>query len=524
MGNRAVNKDAEAIVVCIAPDVCLTPQGGAMVPAPYTITSRFDIAVETAPKVNYGGLPAFTMASRLPTVKGDEQGVGGGIISGVNLGYCRPIEHSGSVRAHEQFIIRHSDLFHMNCNGPDGPGNTYGRVVYIGVDGVLPAKETLYKEEKVTVDEKGRTVVEKKEITQDPETGKITETHQRTTIDPKTGSVETAEASLTKDPATSATTYDVTEARFDPSTNSYSFNQETRIAAGSGDLGSSGPVLGSGQIGQVQPDGRVYLGDGIYGDPKAPTVLDPEIEPGDLPDNDPDLLSDPEYKAALEEQAQAQAEIDKINEELYWEGAETAADLAGLADPFPTSDTVAAGLALRRGDVLGAGLNLLSWIPYLGDAIAKPLKGFRAAGRVARLVERLRTLTAKLDKIKDLLKRTKDRIRKLKKKPPDAVPPKPQRPAGGDDSYVPKPKPKLTEQQEASFARFKKKLPKGAKEPTVEALDNGGAVFRSEVPGRVPGSKAIYEKIVDTNGTTTGYFKYTYGPDGNLIHMKQKYP
>ena len=92
--DRAVPKAGEAIVVCITPDVCLTPQGAAMVPVPYTITSRFDLAQNTAPQVNYTGLPAFTMASRLPLVTGDEPGVGGGVASGVNVGYCRPVEHS----------------------------------------------------------------------------------------------------------------------------------------------------------------------------------------------------------------------------------------------------------------------------------------------------------------------------------------------------------------------------------------------------------------------------------------------
>ena len=450
MNERAVNKDAQAIVVCIAPDVCKTPLGGAMVPVPYTITSKLDVAVDTAPKVNYGGLPAFTMASRLPTVKGDEKGVGGGILSGVNLGYCRPIEHSGTVRAHEQFIVRHNDLFHMNCAGPDGVGNTYGRIVYIGVGGVLPTRETLYKEEKITADQDGKTVVERKEITRDPRTGEITETRQRTTIDPATGRVETAELSVTRDPATGASTYEATSGSFDPSTNNYSFNQQTGSVTGAGgpsmpgggELGSTGSVLGSDQIGQVQPNGQVYLGDGVYGDPNASTLSDPGIGQGDLSEDLSGLSSDPEYQAALAEQAQTQAELDAINEELYWEGAETAADLAGLVDPTPSSDSVAAGLALRRGDYLGAGLNLLSWVPYLGDAIAKPIKGVRASARVARLMEKLRTLTAKLDKIKDALNRAKDRLKKRLNKTPDAPPPE-KPPAPGPGGHVPKAKPPL---------------------------------------------------------------------------------
>ena len=132
MAERAVNKDAQAKATSLAPDVCLTPMGSSMVPVPYTITSHFNVAEKTASQVNYGGLPAFTMDSRLPKVEGDEQGTGGGILSKVNLGYCRPVEHSGTVKAHGAHVVRQGDLMYMNCNGPEGPYNTFGRIEYIG--------------------------------------------------------------------------------------------------------------------------------------------------------------------------------------------------------------------------------------------------------------------------------------------------------------------------------------------------------------------------------------------------------
>ncbi|WP_089728019.1 PAAR-like domain-containing protein [Candidatus Thiosymbion oneisti] len=62
----------------------------------------------------FGGQPVFTMGSYLPTVQGDELGVGVGLISGVNLGACRPVEHSKSVRIEGQWLVRHSDLMVMN--------------------------------------------------------------------------------------------------------------------------------------------------------------------------------------------------------------------------------------------------------------------------------------------------------------------------------------------------------------------------------------------------------------------------
>lgn len=114
MPERAVNKNAEAMVVCLAPDVCKTPAGSAMVPVPYTITCKFDVATDTADTVRYNGDPAFTMASRLPKVQGEEPGTGGGILSGVNRGTCRPIVSSSTVKANGQFIVRHNDLMQMN--------------------------------------------------------------------------------------------------------------------------------------------------------------------------------------------------------------------------------------------------------------------------------------------------------------------------------------------------------------------------------------------------------------------------
>lgn len=43
-----------------------------------------------------------------------------------------------------------------------------------------------------------------------------------------------------------------------------------------------------------------------------------------------------------------------------------------------------------------------------------------------------------------------------------------------------------------------------------------------ENPGKVPGSKAIYYKVIDENGKTVRVYKETYDPNGNLIHTKEK--
>ena len=43
-----------------------------------------------------------------------------------------------------------------------------------------------------------------------------------------------------------------------------------------------------------------------------------------------------------------------------------------------------------------------------------------------------------------------------------------------------------------------------------------------ENPGKVPGSKAIYYKIVDSGGRTIRVYKETYDPSGKLVHRKEK--
>lgn len=113
-----------------------------------------------------------------------------------------------------------------------------------------------------------------------------------------------------------------------------------------------------------------------------------------------------------------------------------------------------------------------------------------------------------------------DKLGKLNKVKPDkSKPNKPDkgktRPIGRDD---------LNEQQTANYDRYKKKLPAGAKEPEIEQLPDGNVRYTSEVPGRVPGSRAEYVKTVDENGNTVRYVKRTYDPDGNVVHEKQKYP
>ncbi len=319
--DRGTNRSAEAYIVSMAPDVCKTPMGTAMVPVPYTITCKFDVAQATATRTRFGGQPVFTMGSYLPTVQGDEPGVGGGIISGVNLGACRPVEHSKSVRVENQGLVRHGDLMAMNCAGPKGTGNTYGKIVYIGV---TPG---------ASIGPNGEIVWHPQESTSDSQLGET--------------------ATDLGEPA-------ATEAPYDPTT-------------------------------------------------------------------------DPEYQEALEEQERVAEEIAAAEREIAREAIKAGVDVAGLLDPTPTSDLISAGMSIDEGDYWGAGLSFISVIPYLGDAIAKPIKAARMARKATKLAGKLKKLKAKAAKLTEKL----GDLKKGKK-------PKPGKGASGgkgpDGGHIPKKK------------------------------------------------------------------------------------
>jgi len=128
MGDKEfARKIPKAYVVTTTPNVCKSPTA----PVPYVSFSKFDEAVYTADTVKMTRCVTFTMNSRLSRTFADEGGVGGGMKSQVFGGMCRPFKHqSSTVFAQGGEICRHDMLMEVNCAGPDGPGNTYGKVLY----------------------------------------------------------------------------------------------------------------------------------------------------------------------------------------------------------------------------------------------------------------------------------------------------------------------------------------------------------------------------------------------------------
>lgn len=81
----------------------------------------------------------------------------------------------------------------------------------------------------------------------------------------------------------------------------------------------------------------------------------------------------------------------------------------------------------------------------------------------------------------------------------------------------------LSESQRINLNRFEAKLPKSAGSTVIEALPGKSVAFEAVVPGRVPGSHAVYRKTVDHEGTTIAYTKVSIDPAGTVIHIKDKY-
>ena len=81
----------------------------------------------------------------------------------------------------------------------------------------------------------------------------------------------------------------------------------------------------------------------------------------------------------------------------------------------------------------------------------------------------------------------------------------------------------LSPQQFRNLARFNKKKPSNSTDTIIRDLPNGVKVFQADSPARnIPGSFARFEKQVDASGKTIQFTKTTFGPDGKIIHVKDK--
>ncbi len=88
----------------------------------------------------------------------------------------------------------------------------------------------------------------------------------------------------------------------------------------------------------------------------------------------------------------AEKELAELTQSQAWQTSKTAADLAGIVDPTPTSDAISLGMSVAEGDWVGAFLSGVSFVPYLGDAVAKPVKIARATKTIAAIEQKAAAL------------------------------------------------------------------------------------------------------------------------------------
>lgn len=90
------------------------------------IVSKLDWSDKTVSNTKLTGMKAFNMNARTNKVTGDEPGK----LSGVNQGWCRPQSNKSNVFVDGAELVQNDNLYDMNCSGPNGAGNTIGRLMY----------------------------------------------------------------------------------------------------------------------------------------------------------------------------------------------------------------------------------------------------------------------------------------------------------------------------------------------------------------------------------------------------------
>lgn len=117
---EGARRSGRFIAVCTVPDYCWTPVGGEQKLVPYVIACDLSASQDCSPNVNFTTEPVFLFgASVAPRVEGDEPGVGGGVVSGVNVGAVWAEEHAAAVYVNGIQVARHGDRCWMN-HAPKG--------------------------------------------------------------------------------------------------------------------------------------------------------------------------------------------------------------------------------------------------------------------------------------------------------------------------------------------------------------------------------------------------------------------
>lgn len=115
----------EARIIFLAPDVCKTPVGPAVVPIPYPVIDFCGHDQNYAGMVFLTSQKTMLFRSKTSHVHGDQPGTLLGVKSNTVGNVCEPIEYADNVRAEGSNVIRNLDRFWMNNK------NTQGEAIFI---------------------------------------------------------------------------------------------------------------------------------------------------------------------------------------------------------------------------------------------------------------------------------------------------------------------------------------------------------------------------------------------------------
>jgi hypothetical protein len=111
--------------VCqVFPDVCKVPAPPAPpVPTPFPNLAQCAMALPPTCTmvVKIGGMPALHKGSEIPLSSGDEAGVAGGVVSGVNMQKCVYRTWSSKVYVEGNQIVTHTKVTAHNGANPNAP-------------------------------------------------------------------------------------------------------------------------------------------------------------------------------------------------------------------------------------------------------------------------------------------------------------------------------------------------------------------------------------------------------------------
>lgn len=109
--------------MCMAtPDVCKVPAPPAPpIPTPFPNMGQLMQATDTSTKVKFFSAEVVTVKSKISMSQGDEAGVGGGLVSGQNMGPISFKKGSAKVLVEGQGVIYQTATSGQNGNNANAP-------------------------------------------------------------------------------------------------------------------------------------------------------------------------------------------------------------------------------------------------------------------------------------------------------------------------------------------------------------------------------------------------------------------